>query len=252
MVDEKRRGQHQKQPKAKRRIDHSPCRWILDVPNHAAEWAPLPEQQDEREAAGQHVGAALGGRRYHAQQQTFERRPRHHAVLDGEEGEQPEVDQQRRSKWRRGCRVERLRHHQVTDETHRVEVGQEEHEVGNHPVHEHEKSAHHMPPLLAAVSRAARLHRTAMDVPGCVMLLNCRYGRSLKDGEAVEVGCQMSKIGQFDRWKVQFIVLTLDGSTLYPKFLDHRAYRPWQVDAGRSLPRAHGCASGPRDGSAGP
>ena len=39
---------------------------LLDVPHGAAQRVPMPEEQDQRQAAGQDVGAALNGRRYDA------------------------------------------------------------------------------------------------------------------------------------------------------------------------------------------
>ena len=89
-----------------------------------------------------------------SKQLTLERRARHHAVLDGEQTEQPQIDQERRSQRRGRRRVERLRHHEVADEPDGIEITHQEHGVGNHSVDEYQQSAHHMPPFDGSRSAA--------------------------------------------------------------------------------------------------
>ena len=60
-------------------------RSVIDLPHDAAERPPLPEQQDERQAAGEHVRAALGGGWDHPGNETLESLPGHEAVLHREE-----------------------------------------------------------------------------------------------------------------------------------------------------------------------
>src|SRR4029453_18529068 len=103
---------------------------------------PLPEQQDQREAARQHVGAALDRLRHDPRPHPLEARPRHDAVLHGEEREQPQVDEHRRAERPDRRRVEALRHHEIADEAGSIEEGGEEDGVRDDAVDERDDSSH--------------------------------------------------------------------------------------------------------------
>jgi hypothetical protein len=143
VVDQECGDQHQDPSRREDGEGHRTPRRALDAPHDAAERAPLPEEQDKRQAAGEHIRAALRGLRNQPQKPTLEPRTCHHAVLHREQRQQPEVDRQRRQKRRRGARVERLRDNQVADEPDGVKKGRKERAVGGDAIDEYEYSAHH-------------------------------------------------------------------------------------------------------------
>ena len=191
MVDQERGGEHQKPAERKGGIHQRPAGLILDVPDNSTERTPLPEEQDERQAAGEDVGAALGGVRHHAEQNALEPWPRHHAVLDGEEAQEAQIDQQRRAEWGGRRRVERLRDHQIADKSCGIEIRHEEDAVGR-------SGRNRIPGVFSShasvLSRASR----ATGVPGRVAFSNFCDGRRLKDVSGDECRCRMSNFGQFD------------------------------------------------------
>ena len=60
----------------------------------------------------------------------LEGRPRHDAVLHGEEAEEQRIDDQRLQERRGGARVDRFQHDDVTDESNGIEERPEEHRIG--------------------------------------------------------------------------------------------------------------------------
>ena len=74
--------------------------------------------------------------RYELGPPLFELWTRHHAVLNGEDGHQHQIDDQGLRCRRRRSTVNGLWHHQIFDETNSVEEGHEEHDVGHDAIEE--------------------------------------------------------------------------------------------------------------------
>src|SRR4051794_27698990 len=87
MVDD--HGGDQDQEPAERVAGMKQCdaERVVDFPNGSAERTPLPEQEYQGEAAGQHIGTALHLLRDHFCYDALERGSCHDAVLQGKEQE---------------------------------------------------------------------------------------------------------------------------------------------------------------------
>jgi hypothetical protein len=87
MVDQERAGQHD-QPADEGQRHHCDRELrILDLPDDRRHRTPLPEQQVEGEACEQHIGAAFDRFRHELRPPLLELPARHHAVLNGEDGQ---------------------------------------------------------------------------------------------------------------------------------------------------------------------
>ena len=118
---------------------------MIDVPHDAAQRTPLPEEKKKRQAAGQHVGAPLGGRRDDPGQHALESLSCHDAVLHGEEREQPKVDRQCGRPRIRRTGVQRLGHDHVAKKSDCIEKGEQEQQVAQHAVRQDDNSVHVVP-----------------------------------------------------------------------------------------------------------
>jgi hypothetical protein len=113
---------------------------------------------------------------------------RHHAVLNGEDGQQHQIDDQRQHCGSRRSAVDGLRHHQIFNETDGVEEGDEEYGVGHDAIEERNNPSEDI--ALAAPGRIECLDlahgslrcnrgdcdRTARSMPG---LRSKNFARSL-------------------------------------------------------------------------
>jgi hypothetical protein len=115
----------------------------------------LPEQEEQRQAARQHVGAALHRWRNDTGPHPLERGPRHDAVLHGEQAEQSQVDEQRPPERSDRRPVEGLRHYQVTDEACGVEERSEEDGVRDDAVSERDDPSHDLSPRQVVIQPRA-------------------------------------------------------------------------------------------------
>src|SRR5262249_27061507 len=122
--------------------------------------APPPEEEREQETGREHVAAALGGRGDDARPPALEARPRHDAVLHGEEREEQRVDEHGLAERRRRAAEIHARQRgpaeaapQVADEANGVGEDHEEDGVAGEPVDED------------SGSRSHGGERTANDVP---------------------------------------------------------------------------------------
>ena len=61
MVDHERGDEDEQPPEGESAVQHGAADFVLDLPDDAAERPPLPEEQQERQAAGEHVRAPLDG-----------------------------------------------------------------------------------------------------------------------------------------------------------------------------------------------
>ena len=93
VVDEEGRDQHQPPADAQARRAR-PGRPGPARSRHATKRLPVANKHDQRDARKQHVGAALGRLGDEPCPPALERRPRHDAVLQGEQSEQQCIDQQ--------------------------------------------------------------------------------------------------------------------------------------------------------------
>ena len=123
VVDHERRREEDHPPEPEQGLEQPFADRAFDVPDHAGDRLPLPAQQRQHQAREQHIGAAFGRLRHDAGPAFLESRARHEAVLEGEQGDQGQIDQHRRRDpaHRRG--VDGLRHHDVAEETDQVEQG---------------------------------------------------------------------------------------------------------------------------------
>ena len=142
VVDDEGGREDERPADAEAAIEQGASDRVLDLPHHAAQRVPLPEEQDQRQAAGQDVGAALGGRRHDAREEPLEGRAGHDAVLHGEERQQAHVDKERRAQRSCGPRVEGLGHQDVAQESDGIEKRQEEGRVAANAVDQRDDSAH--------------------------------------------------------------------------------------------------------------
>ena len=117
-------------------------RGIGDRPDRCQDRPPQPEQQDQGQARQQHVGRAFDGMRHEARPPALEGRPRHDAVLDGEQAEQQGVDHQCRDQRAFGAAVDGLGHRQIADEGDGVEEGHEEQRIDDDAVQNRSDTTH--------------------------------------------------------------------------------------------------------------
>jgi hypothetical protein len=61
VIDEERRDEHEEPAGAEEPEERGAPDWVLHLPHDAADRPPLPEEEKERDARGEHVDAALGG-----------------------------------------------------------------------------------------------------------------------------------------------------------------------------------------------
>ena len=122
-------------------------RCLLDVPDdRRGDRPPLPEHQGECESRSEHIGAALDRLRHQACPPALERRPRHHAVLHAEQGDQQQVHDHGLVHGPGQATVDRLRQQQrqrqVADEADQEEEGCKEERVRDNAVQHHQESGH--------------------------------------------------------------------------------------------------------------
>jgi hypothetical protein len=115
---------------------------VVDRPDRLGDRPPLPEQQDQRGAREQHVGAALDRLRHEARPGALEAGPCHHAVLHSEEAEQQQVHDQRRRQRRRRARIDRFRHGEIADEADRIEERRQEDEISDDAIDDGDDASH--------------------------------------------------------------------------------------------------------------
>jgi hypothetical protein len=142
VVDHERGDQDEHPPEGEAAVQHGAADFVLDVPDDATERPPLPEQQEERQAAGQHVRAPLGGGRDDPGQEALESLPGHQAVLQREQRQQPQIDRQRGQPGISRPRIERLWHSHVPKESDRVEKGEKEDHVAHGTICQRQHSGH--------------------------------------------------------------------------------------------------------------
>ena len=104
------------------------------MPNDGRDRAPLPEQQGERQAGEQHIGAAFDRFRHVSRPPVLELSARHDAVLHGEQRHQENVHDERFSRCRAGACIDRLWHYQVRYEADGVKECKEEYEIGGEAI----------------------------------------------------------------------------------------------------------------------
>jgi hypothetical protein len=92
VVDQERAEEHQDPAEQTNASERHGERRLADIPDDRRHWAPQPEQADEDEARQQHVGAALDGGWHELRPPALEGLPGHDAVLQGEHGQQHEID----------------------------------------------------------------------------------------------------------------------------------------------------------------
>jgi hypothetical protein len=141
------------QPNAKSAPEHL-AQGAGDVPDLAAERLPPGKHRDQREAGQQHIGAAFSGLGHPLGEPALEDRPRHDAVLDGKQAEQPKVDEQRRRELHGGGAIERTGYRNIADETYGIEERGEEDGVADDAVRKDRDASEHG--LLPGLSRPAR------------------------------------------------------------------------------------------------
>jgi hypothetical protein len=134
MVDQERAREHQQPAQRRQSVQREARGFVLDVPQRLRQRPPLPEQQDQHQAGQQHVGAAFDRLRHDPRPPAFECRPRHAAVLHGEQAEQGEIDRQRGGEIAGRAAVDVLGHAEAGDKADRVQEGDEEHRVADDAV----------------------------------------------------------------------------------------------------------------------
>jgi hypothetical protein len=107
----------------------------------------LPEQQDQREAAGQHEGAAFDRRGNEPGPPALEARPGHAAVLDREQPEQGQVDRQRLEDRFDHAVVDVPGHAEAGDERDGVQERRQEERVTDAAVKQGQDAGHGAPLL---------------------------------------------------------------------------------------------------------
>jgi hypothetical protein len=83
MIDQEGAREHDHPTNERQRGDHHGHFGILDGPDNGRHRTPLPEQQQERQACAQHIGAALERPRNKPRPPVFKRFARHDAMLNG-------------------------------------------------------------------------------------------------------------------------------------------------------------------------
>src|SRR5436190_1878291 len=132
MVDEEGAQQHDSPTGPEGQPDKVGGERIGDAPHHLRNGSPAEEKNHQRDACSEDVHAALGGPRDELGPPALETPPRHHAVLESEQGDPGQIDDGRdrdgilrpdidrsAGKWK------------VADEDDQVEEGREEDRVGN-------------------------------------------------------------------------------------------------------------------------
>src|SRR5687768_9853614 len=115
---------------------------MLHVPDDSTQWPPLPEQEDEREAAGQYIRASLRRRRDEPRQKALEPLTRHHAMLHGEKRQQRHVYGQRGLPGVGRRRIERFWNDEIPNETNRIKKREKEDHVAQGAVSQGQCFAH--------------------------------------------------------------------------------------------------------------
>ena len=149
VIDEERADQHDHPAREGEPLEQQAERLALDLPDHASDRLPLPEEQEQRRAGRQHEGAALERLGDDFRPDGLEALPGHHAVLQREDGEKHGIGQQCRAQRPRRRGIDRLRDDEVGDEADGVEERDQEDRVRDQPIDEEEDSLHCRASLVA-------------------------------------------------------------------------------------------------------
>src|SRR5205823_14383374 len=114
VVDEKGADQHGNPAGGIHSLQKELSRRAVDAPDDTSHGLPLPEQQQQRYAGEQHIGAAFNGRWYEPGPRALEPWARHYTVLDGEKSEQGGVDRQGKDEGPVRSGVHRLRNAEIS------------------------------------------------------------------------------------------------------------------------------------------
>ena len=142
VVDDERGIQDDQPAEEEQPPERSGRHGLLNLPDDRRHRAPLPEKQSQDQAACKDEGASLDRLGDEPGPPRLECRPRHDAVLHGEQSDQPEVDQERLPQGRRHTRVDRLRNQHVADKADHVEEDGEEGAVSGQPVDQSDSATH--------------------------------------------------------------------------------------------------------------
>ena len=134
--------QHQRPAEPVRRIERDAQRLVLHGPDDAAHRLPQREQENQREARKQDVGAALGRFGDDARPGALEPGPRHDAVLHGEYDQQQGVHEQGRTERCGGHRINGFWYDQVADEANCIQKRGEKHGITNDAIGQHSDAFH--------------------------------------------------------------------------------------------------------------
>jgi hypothetical protein len=126
VVDEEGGDEDSEPPGGEQRVQRGLSHWVVDPPHEAPDWLPLPEEEQQGEARGEYVRAALGSLGHDARPPALEGRARHHAVLQGEDGKEQHVDDDADAEWTLGWGVDRARHPKAADEPDCIKEGRKE------------------------------------------------------------------------------------------------------------------------------
>ncbi len=88
MVDEERGDQHHAESQSEQLVNHQPASQVLNIPDCPSQRLPERKQRDQCQAGEQHERAPLRRFRNDPRPGPLEPRPRHYAVLHGEDSQQ--------------------------------------------------------------------------------------------------------------------------------------------------------------------
>src|SRR4030081_2843151 len=142
MVDQECAGEHDHPAKERQPSHRRGHLRIVDLPDLSRYRTPLPKQQHKREAREQHEGTAFDRFRHELRPPLLELLARHHTVLNGEDGHQEKVDDERLGHRHDRSAVDGLWHHEARDEADGIEAGDEKWDVGCESVQKGDETAH--------------------------------------------------------------------------------------------------------------
>src|SRR5262249_36134262 len=143
------------------------------------DWAPLPEQQDEREACQQNIDAAFNRLRHIPRPPLLELPARHQAVLDCEQRHKQQIDYCCFAQRNNLAAVDGLWNDEPLDETNGVEERDKEYEISCKTEDERRDFADRF--LLMVFSQRCRLsgHRSPsiaqLTAPGLTADAGCQW-----------------------------------------------------------------------------